>query len=269
MRIFLVLVNLVFGALAAPNGWIIGGDDATPGEFPHMLSLQWHFIEIRRHNCGASIINELWALTAAHCITETVIEHGGSLSVIAGAWDFRSPSTYQQEVAVERFVNHPLYPGGGVVAPHDIGVMRLAEALVFNDWVKPVVFPQPNTLATGMGVFSGWGNTSPNPPSVFPYVLQRADMPILTLSECFDTLVQFNAAHLLNIDGDICTGPLTGGLSACSADSGSPMGQWDGDDFIQMGVAAWTIFPCGRVGAPTVHARVSAYIDWIHENIAE
>lgn len=178
-----------------------------------MLSLQWHHIEIRRHNCGASIINELWALTAAHCITETVIEHGGSLSVIAGAWDFREPSEYQQEVPVERFVNHPLYPGGGLVAPHDIGVMRLAEPLVFNDWVKPIVFPQPNTLATGYGTLSGWGNTQPGPPPVFPYILQRADMPILTMAQCHDTLVQFGAEHLLHLDGDVCTGPLTGGLS--------------------------------------------------------
>lgn len=44
---------------------IVGGTDAEPGDAPYQVSLQ-----VRgRHNCGGSILNANWILTAAHCVT--------------------------------------------------------------------------------------------------------------------------------------------------------------------------------------------------------
>ena len=51
---------------------IIGGTDAEPFSYPWMLSLQ---DENSKHFCGAVLIDQRWALTAKHCISEE--ERGG------------------------------------------------------------------------------------------------------------------------------------------------------------------------------------------------
>lgn len=49
------------------DGRIVGGHDVNIEDFPYQLSLQSY----GRHICGASIISEQWALTAAHCVKYT------------------------------------------------------------------------------------------------------------------------------------------------------------------------------------------------------
>lgn len=65
----LVLSALVAVTLATPfSGRIVGGADATPGQFPYQVSLRIK----DSHTCGGSIIDNQWILTAAHCVAENV-----------------------------------------------------------------------------------------------------------------------------------------------------------------------------------------------------
>jgi secreted trypsin-like serine protease len=53
------------------DGQIIGGQDATVGQFPWQVML---LLNLKFH-CGASLISDRWVLTAAHCVEEFVFVH--------------------------------------------------------------------------------------------------------------------------------------------------------------------------------------------------
>lgn len=60
-------VALISVASSSPlTNRIVGGSDATPGQFPYQVSLRMD----DAHICGGSIIAADWVLTAAHCVVE-------------------------------------------------------------------------------------------------------------------------------------------------------------------------------------------------------
>lgn len=59
-------------------------------------------------------------------------------------------------------------------------------------------------------------------------LLQTVDKPIIPYDECEEVLGGPGNSPLDPLN--ICTGPLTGGVSACSADSGGPLVQYNGSE---------------------------------------
>jgi prostasin len=81
------LLVLISATLATPviedrESRIVGGVNAIPGEFPYIVSIHWVILTVSTHVCGGAIINNIWILSAAHCLTET--PSTGRLEIIAG-----------------------------------------------------------------------------------------------------------------------------------------------------------------------------------------
>ncbi|GFS92246.1 enteropeptidase [Trichonephila clavipes] len=53
------------------NDRIVGGRAAVPGSWPWQCSLRRKGNNLYGHLCGAALVNDQWALTAAHCFRKT------------------------------------------------------------------------------------------------------------------------------------------------------------------------------------------------------
>ncbi|CAH1402817.1 unnamed protein product [Nezara viridula] len=119
------------------KGRIVGGTVALPNEYPWMVMLTMRYSN--EVLCGASVINEKFAITAAHC-THTLPSYL-KLSIIAGTSDVNKPG---QVVPVSRWIEHEKYDGPEDDASktvNDICLLQLASPLKFNPNVGPICMP--------------------------------------------------------------------------------------------------------------------------------
>ncbi|XP_055599336.1 trypsin-1-like [Uranotaenia lowii] len=271
MKVLGLLLCVVAAASAAPSpsyielargGRVVGGVDALPHEFPSIVSIHRLLLTIRSHICGGSIVNSHTILTAAHCITES--GNNPRFEVVAGAHNILQNEASQQRRDVARWVVHPDYIGG--VAQTDIAVMILASPVNFIPGVVAIAHlpgqnchhpaEQPATLA-------GWGSTSGTQVPSMPAILQKVTKPIITWAEC----ERANGGPGMSPLGEtnVCTGPLTGGVSACSGDSGGPLYLSD-NQRTQIGIVSWGWVPCGSFDRPSVYVNTACYRNWIDQH---
>ncbi|CAD7079084.1 unnamed protein product [Hermetia illucens] len=236
------------------TGRVVGGKEAPAHAAPYIVSLQF----LGSHFCGGSIIADKYVLTAAHCLAYPSL----LVSAVAGLHNVGGTSGSQSR-SVSKQTQHSKY--GGDVGPYDIGIITLSKAFDFNDKIQPVALPASGVIHSGSATLYGWGSTSTTSTASMPKLLQTVTKPIIEYSACEAHLGGPGASPLA--DTNICTGPLTGGISACSGDSGGPLVQENGGKLEIIGVVSWGYIPCGSVDAPSVYTRVSAYIDWIKERI--
>ncbi|XP_049856830.1 trypsin-1-like [Schistocerca gregaria] len=240
--------------LALSRGRIVGGHDASRGEFPYQVSLQLVFSGTRVHDCGASILTSNAVLTAAHCATDS-----GSLIAVAGEYDLSSNDGSEQEIQVADQIVHPDYTGD--VAPHDIAVFTLQSSLSLGTYVQTISLPTAGSIPAGgsTAVLSGWGAAD----DPMETVLQTVDVTVIDYETCRQNIDDIYSGPNPLTETMVCTGPIYDGISVCFGDSGGPLAQ-NGE---LIGVVSWGMMPCGTQGAPSVFTRVSAYLDFINQNI--
>lgn len=86
----------------------------------------------------------------------------------------------------------------------------------------PAALPEQDAEVTGMVKVSGWGDTSGDRERPkMPAILQTDTVPVIPHDECNKAVEEVakeedeevkDAVH----ESNVCTGPLTGGSSACS-----------------------------------------------------
>lgn len=143
---------------------IVSGQDSQLKSWPSLVGIY----RDGEFHCGGNIINEIWILTAAHCL-EGFDRH--YYEIEAGVLRrFSFSPMGQNKKAVKIFI-HPNYNPD--VIDNDVGLMKLDSPLKFNRWVRPSCLPssitvghnwkqepRPGTHCTTVG----WGMTFLNKP---------------------------------------------------------------------------------------------------------
>ncbi|XP_004441396.1 PREDICTED: transmembrane protease serine 9 [Ceratotherium simum simum] len=236
-------------------GRIVGGVEASPGEFPWQVSLR----ENGEHFCGATVVGARWLVSAAHCFNE--FQDPTEWVAYAGMTRLSGSEASTVRARVARILRHPLYNPD--TADFDVAVLQLGRPLPFSRHVQPVCLPATTHVFPPRKkcLISGWGYLKEDF-LVKPETLQKAAVELLDQALCASLY-----GHSLT-ERMLCAGYLDGKVDSCQGDSGGPLVcKEPSGRFFLAGIVSWGI-GCAEARRPGVYARVTRLRDWILEAIA-
>jgi len=236
---------------------ILGGLPAPAGAYPWQVSLQRADLDAGRgHYCGASIRNERWLVTAAHCMAGL---QPSDVKVVAGV---QTMSASTPRLAVSRIVVHKQF--SSTSGDYDVAIVMLQQPLTLGPNIQPVsAISQSDEQKLGdkMLMVTGWGATQEGGQPV--RTLREVAVPLVSNKECNDPLA-YNGKVT---DRMLCAGYAQGGRDSCQGDSGGPLATGRDGSSRLVGIVSWGE-GCARPGKPSVYARVSVLNSWIEKCIA-
>ncbi|CAJ1347092.1 unnamed protein product [Effrenium voratum] len=207
--------------------------------YPYLVSLQRN----GHHNCGGTLLNERWVLTAAHCFG-TRAAYASSMEV----WLHNHSSWHKS--GVDLVVAHPDYHI--VILNDDIALLRLTDPLPAMAFVR--LEAQAQRFAGKKALMAGWG-TIDEACQRKEFLLREGDTFIVGSDPCAQSNQFFNwtericTDHINSTDADMA--------GAGCGDSGGPLLVMEDDAMVQVGIVSYTT--AGR----DVFTRVSTYRSWI------
>ncbi|NXU52641.1 CFAI factor, partial [Turnix velox] len=235
---------------------IIGGQNATKGEFPWQVAIKETTNEGTTVYCGGVYIGGCWVLTAAHCVRANRVHQYrvwvamlDSIRYNSEVDTFRlnkliihekyNASTYENDIALLELRSSgkgecsPKYTTPACV-PWSEYMFNTGDTCKVSGWGLEEGFAKPNFLK--------WGNVNlfQNCSELYPgrFFKQMA-----------------------------CAGTYDGSIDSCKGDSGGPLVCFDAENVAYVwGIVSWGE-NCGEAGHPGVYTKVASYYDWISHHV--
>uniref|UniRef100_A0A182QNQ3 Peptidase S1 domain-containing protein n=1 Tax=Anopheles farauti TaxID=69004 RepID=A0A182QNQ3_9DIPT len=234
---------------------IVNGVETMVNEFPMMAAL----IDVKTKTviCGATIVTNGFALTAAHCLLQRTTN---DTVLLVGDHNIKTgtDTSYSQVYLVAQFMPH----SGFTVKPmaNDIALVRTQQPIQFNPAVGPACLPWRYTAQTFEGATveaTGWGDLDFGGPRAT--ALNKVQLDVIGNADCSRRLGSTSVPYQ-----HLCT--YTFNRDTCQADSGGPLfyanpatGFLYNVGIVSFGIACAT-------DKPSVNTRVTEYLDWIMAN---
>ncbi|XP_026840811.1 trypsin-1 [Drosophila persimilis] len=237
---------------------IVGGQETRVHQYPWLAVVLIH----EHFYCAGSLINDLYVLTAAHCV------EGVPAELLSLRFLEHNRSHPNVDLLVERSVSkvrvHELY--NPRTFDNDIALLRLSQPMdLQGPHLRPICLPrQGHSFDHEMAIVAGWGAQTED--GFATETLQEVDVLVIPQSECRNETA-YTPGQIT--DNMLCAGLLPeGGKDACSGDSGGPL-QATFDEmpgqYQLAGIVSWGV-GCARPNTPGVYTRVGQYLRWLSAN---
>ncbi|NP_001310176.1 snake venom serine protease serpentokallikrein-2 precursor [Protobothrops mucrosquamatus] len=248
MVLIRVLANLLILQLSyaqKSSELVIGGDECNINEHPFLVLVYYD-----DYQCGGTLINEEWVLTAAHC-------NGENMEIYLGMHSKKVPNKdRRRRVPKEKFFcdsskNYTKWN-------KDIMLIRLNRPVRKSAHIAPLSLPSSPPSVGSVCRIMGWGTISPTKVTL-PDVPRCANINLLDYEVCRAVYPELPATSRT-----LCAGILEGGKDSCGGDSGGPLicnGQFQG-------IVSWGGDPCAQPHEPGLYTNVFDHLDWIKGIIA-
>jgi len=244
--------------LASPDAGanrIVGGEEATPGEWPWVVSLEMRDSGGGTYSCGGAILTKTHILTAAHCLPQFM----ESVTVRAGAHNVFSLGSDVQSVTSNSWVNHENYDDQ--TSENDVSVITLPSELTWSNTVMPLCLPQAETFEGDEAVVAGWGATLEGGST--SDVLREVALNVVSNAQCVS---DYSTVGYSVFSTNICAA--APGKDSCQGDSGGSLfHKTTSDQWASIGIVSFGE-GCARPEYPGVYARTSDYNSWILDKVS-
>ncbi len=250
--VHLCLVKLAFaGTGPAP---ILGGQPTTVGEYPTVVA-----IEVGNGLCTGTLVTKDWVLTAAHCVTPSVVIGAGatqaqvtaSVKVHFNTVDIMT--TPGMVVGASDTIPDPLF-NINALGSHDSGLIKLASPVTSVTPV-PVNFVAADAPVGVMVTMVGFGATGIGPSGSvgIEEVVQQTSTSCATVD-----------GMDIGMDANLLCYLQTSDTGKCEGDSGGPSFAMINGKLVEVGITSFGDQTCGNYGADT---RTDAEKDFLLQHV--
>jgi len=257
----LFLSALVLAMAAVPAHAVVGGRDASPGEYPSVAEVTFGpFL------CTGTLISPNWVLSAGHCSSVTGAAVASPASWPAPLINVRIGAVAQDDgerVPVKQAIVHPDYL---LTDGYDISLLELTRPSAQAPTQVAGSGERSLWTAGTLETIVGWGTTEEG--GSLPDRLQEGEVPVTTDSYCDNAYADSGGIDEATM---VCAGFPQGGVDTCQGDSGGPMFGRTAAGALRVVGATSFGEGCARRGKPGVYARVAdeTLRGWIVANTPE